>query len=105
MHGAKRHRVDLELVNLSAWQDRTAVVQAGSLGEHRFTSMKYERLSSQYPGPVGAYRADPVKTKSKRADVSGRSVEINLPAGSRIRLKLELERGVGTPSYRFPWED
>ncbi len=105
VHSVKNNRVDLELVNLNAWDDRIAVVQAGSLGEHRFTSVKYKRLSSQYPGPVGAYRADPVKTKTQRTDVSGRSVEINLPAGSRIRLKLGLERGVGTPSYRFPWED
>lgn len=105
VHSVKNNRLDLELVNLNAWEDRIAVVQAGSLGEHRFTSAKYKCLSSQYRGSVGAYRADPVKTRTERAEISGCSVEINLPAGSRIRLKLGLERGAGTPSYRFPWED
>ena len=105
VHGVRSDRVDLELVNLNAWEDRTAVVQAGSLGEHRFSSLKYERLTSAYPGPVGANQADPVKTKTARAGVTGRAVEINLPAGSRIRVKLGLKRGAGTPSYRAPWED
>ena len=104
VHSVKNNRVDLELVNLNAWEGRSVVVQAGSLGEHRFSSVKYERLASEYPGRAGHYRADPIKTKAGRTDVWDRSVEINMPAGSRIRLKLGLERGVGTPSYRFPWE-
>ena len=105
VHDVKGDRIDLELVNLNAWEDRLSVVQAGTLGEHRFTSAKYRRLSSEYPGRVGASRAQPVKTKWQRSKVSGRSIEISLPPGSRIRLKLKLERGVGTPSYRFPWEN
>ena len=105
VHGVKSDRVDLELINLNAWEDRTAVVQAGSLGEHRFTSVKYQRLASEYPGPVGGYRAKTVKTKTERTDIAERAVEIKLPAGSRIRVKLGLERGVGTPSYRAPWEE
>ena len=99
-----RDRIELELVNLNAWEERRVVVQAGTLGEHRFSSLRYERLTSANPGGVGGGRAEPVQTVSERAAVGSRAVEVVLPPASRIRLSLGLERGAGAPSYRLPWD-
>ena len=55
-------RVDLHLVNLSALSERTVRVQAGTLGEHEFAQVTYNKIVSEYPGPVGDYATPEVVT-------------------------------------------
>lgn len=104
VHSVKRSCVELELVNLNTWEERVVIVQAGSLGEHRFEGIEFEQLDSTYPGAVGHYRAPHIESVMKRAQVDSSAVEMRLPPGSRIRAGLHLNRGAGCPSYGFPWE-
>ena len=46
----ERERTVLQLVNVSPFESRNVIVQAGTFGEHNFTTVKYQRLEKN--GPV-----------------------------------------------------
>ena len=96
-------RVDLHLVNLSALSERTVRVQAGTLGEHEFSQVRYNRIVSEYPGPVGDYATPEVVTGSETAQINDIYVDVALPPGTEIRLSLGLRRHVNPPSYAVSW--
>jgi hypothetical protein len=86
------------------------IVQAGTFGEHRFTAAHYSALGGASPSPdhAGSY-APPTPAPEERrqaADKSGggRHVQINLPPGTEITLRLEMTRFVNRPSYALPWD-
>ena len=91
-----RDRIDVELINLNAWTQRSAIVQAGSFGQHRFTAVEYNGATAD---SVTADKGQSVHTK-----ISGGGLDVQLPPGSTISLRLTLERGACRPSYRSPWE-
>ncbi|MBW4438963.1 MAG: hypothetical protein KME04_17630 [Pleurocapsa minor GSE-CHR-MK-17-07R] len=96
----------LHLVNLNLLESRTLVVQAGAFGEHRFLRAHYAERTSPYPGPVGpaGYAAPPLETRTVSLDIEDRWLEIVLPAGTEITLRLDMARFVHDPSYTQPWE-
>ena len=96
-------RIVLHLVNLSALSRRTVRVQAGTLGEHKFTQVTYNQLDSEYPGAVGDYAAPDVATVETTAVVEANYLDVELPAGTEIRLQLGLQRHVHPPSYAVSW--
>ena len=100
----ERDRLVVHLVNLSPLESRTAVMQAGTLGEHRFTTVSSTQSVGDYPGSVGSYASPELATDTVRHEVGKEHVAVRLPPGRRITLEVGLERGVNTPSYRFPWE-
>ncbi len=94
VHRVEEDGIEVELVNLSAWEGRSVLVQAGSFGESRFSAVEYGSKASG-SGAAGVQES---------VQIDGVLVEVRMQAGSRIRMNLGLERGAGgSPSYRLPW--
>ncbi len=74
--------VELELVNLDLAEGRSVVVQAGSFGEHEFTTAV----------------ADGVEVA-----VAGRWLRVDLAAGAGSRIRIGMTRYASTPTYETPW--
>ncbi len=77
--------VDVELVNTSAFEARSLIVQAGAFGEHSFTEAQ----------DLGSAEAVPVA-------VDGSHLHVELPPSSAIKLRLGMRRYVNLPSYTQP---
>jgi hypothetical protein len=97
-------QVVLKLVNLSAVHERQVLVQAGTLGEHKFTQVEYNKMVSDGMGQVGDYGLPAVETALETVAVDGSCLQVELPPGTEIRLVLGLERHVNGASYRLPWQ-
>ncbi len=95
--------VAVTIVNLSGSDKRRLVIQAGTLGEHRFTSASVSQRTSDYPGKVGSMAAPPLETETESIAIGSEAFSLVMPPGTTIALVLGLERGAGTPSYEFPW--
>ena len=95
-------RTVVRLVNLSPFEDRKVVIQAGAFGEHRFGEAKYQVRRSEYPGDLGGYggtySAPSLKTEERKVTVNAGRLEVDLPRWSELRLDLETERYVNEPS-------
>jgi len=87
-------RTVLQLVNLSATDSRSLIVQAGAFGEHLFTEVKY--LDSEKGGGDKSL-------VEKRIQVNNKYFAVELPPGSGINLDVGTRRFVNRPSYAFPW--
>ncbi len=98
----EQQRVVVHLVNLSLLEGRKLLIQAGTLGEHRFSSVEYSVLTSAYPGEVGDYAAPPVTQANKRHEIEESQFQVELPPGTEIRLEIGLARHVNEPNYSFP---
>jgi hypothetical protein len=83
-------RTKLTLANLHADQSRDLVVQAGAMGEHRFTTASF-----------GARRAG--RLRQHTVEVNHKFLRVHLPPTTRITLDLGTERFVHAPSYEAPW--
>ncbi|RUT29267.1 hypothetical protein EMQ25_14160 [Arsenicitalea aurantiaca] len=70
--------------NTDPQRAREVIVQAGSFGEHRFTSARIEGEADAVP-------------------VGGKWFRLALAPGALVKLELGLERFVATPSYETPW--
>jgi hypothetical protein len=81
--------VTLQLCNTSLFDEREVVIQAGTFGEHRFTSA--QRLDADGL-PQGSY-----------SEVQGKWLAVGLKPGAGIKLKLGMERYANPPSYDMPW--
>lgn len=96
--------VDVELVNLDA-VPRAVVVQAGVYGEHRFTSVAFQRRTTAYPGKRAYqgtrwYGSEPLQLAEETMALDDDRLEVRMAAHSRIVLHLGLARNVGTPRIR-----
>jgi hypothetical protein len=78
----------VELVNLSPLRRRRLILQAGAFGEHTFTSVKAFTEAQAADGDT--------------VTVNGKHVEVILPPGRTIKLKLGMNRYSHTPSYEQP---
>ena len=94
--------ITLRLVNLSPFDARDVIVQAGAFGEHRFTTAQFEQRSSDYPGSPRAYSAPPLQTEPQTVEVEDKHLRIYLPPASEITLALGMARHVNQPSYAQP---
>lgn len=93
----------LELVNLSPFEDRDVIVQAGTFGEHQFTSVRYRRRTDKEPAQPDHFgRPIPVLAE-ERAEVGAKAFQVRLPAGTGLTLELGVRRFANKPSYAFPW--
>jgi hypothetical protein len=98
----KSDRTILKLVNLSPFQQREMVVQAGAFGEHRFTEVTYTERTSEYPGKIGDYAAPPLRQETRTASVEDTHLRLLLPPATEIRLDIGTKRFVNQPSYAGP---
>jgi len=94
----------VHLVNLSPFEGRTVIVQAGAFSEHRVTTAHYTARTSEYPGPIGSYSAPEVQAQWRTSTVGESCLHVHLPAASEITLDLAMERFVNNPSYQLPWD-
>ncbi len=92
-------RTVLTLVNVSPFDSREVVIQAGGLGEHRFGAVTYATLTSEYPGAVGSYTMPEMTTEPQTVRVDAGQVRIVLPPATQITLDMETERFVQGPGY------
>ena len=97
----------MRLVNTSATQARRVLLQAGAFGEHRFTKAAYESRTSVWPGDLGGYagtyHAEPIARQSRTLALENGRLQVDLPAGTEIRLDLDTQRYVTDPSYATPF--
>lgn len=73
------------LINLNPSHERRLILQAGAFGEHRFTELR----------DLEARAEEPLAVDSKR-------LEVILPPGRQMTLKLGMRRYCHTPSYEQP---
>jgi hypothetical protein len=97
--------ITLHLVNVSAFETRDLLIQAGAFGEHRFTSATYPTRTSDYPGVQGpaGYAAPPLQTQTITLEIEDTLLRVQLPPAHEIQLTIRMQRYVNTPSYQLPW--
>ena len=93
----------MELVNLSPYESRVVLLQAGGFGEHRFETVRYTKRTSVYPGPQPAYQSSEIEQTTVDADVNNVYLQVELPPATRIELEIGTSRYVNEPSYKLPW--
>jgi hypothetical protein len=74
--------VTLELVNLSPFDSRDVIVQAGTFGEHQFTT---------------------VSARGKTTAVNRKFFQVRLTPGAGITMTVGMKRFANKPTYAFPW--
>ncbi|MXV77866.1 hypothetical protein F4X73_05580 [Candidatus Poribacteria bacterium] len=77
---------ELELVNLNANEARDIIIQAGSMGEHNFTTARSKDGDGE-----------------NTVAVDGSYLQVYLPPNTQIALEVGMERFVNAPSYQQPW--
>ena len=102
VRGLDESAVTVELVNLSPVQDRHVVVQAGAFGEHRFTGVRYSALETPAVYPGEGYAPPDIQSSQRHQPLHDTRLGVHLPPGTRITLRLAMERFVNTPSCRWP---
>jgi hypothetical protein len=95
----------LHLVNLSPFQPREVIVQAGGFAEHRFEAARYSARTSPYPGPIGSYAAPALRHEWRHLAVGNHHLRVHLPPATEIVLELWMARFANRPSYALPWAD
>ena len=96
-------RTVVRLVNTSAFAAKKVLIQAGMFGEHHFTEVRYRERISDYPAPVVDYAPGPLQSEERRAEVNGRHLQVEVPAGMEICLELGTKRFVNGASAGLPW--
>ena len=87
----------VELVNLSPFERRDVILQAGTFGEHSFTTVKYAR-SAEAPGN----RRQGV-TVEESTVINNKTFQVRLAPGAGITLEAAMRRFANKPTYAFPW--
>ncbi len=96
-------RTVVELVNLSPFESRIVLLQAGGFGEHRFGTVRYSQRTSVYPGDPQAYRSPAIEQITEEETVDDVHLQVELPPATRIKLDIKTARYVNEPSYKPPW--
>ncbi len=96
----------VQLINLSVFEARDVIIQAGAFGEHQFISAEYEKRTSEYPGVHGpsGYAAPELSSETRTITINDNLLRVQLPPTTEIRLQLEMKRFANTPSYHLPWD-
>ena len=88
-------RTVLNLVNLSAFETRKLIVQAGAFGEHEFTEVTFGEQHKDGGGNK--------VLSDEKVNVNKKYFAVELPPATSIKLDMEMRRHVNKPSYAFPW--
>jgi hypothetical protein len=87
--------VVVHLVNTSAFETRTVIVQAGAYGEHQVTDVMFkEQVKDSNGKSVITEKVFPVNKKY---------FAVELPPSSSAELGISLRRFANKPSFAFPW--
>ncbi|MCJ8011798.1 hypothetical protein MUG84_08590 [Paenibacillus sp. KQZ6P-2] len=82
--------VTVELVNISLFDHRSVIIQAGTFGEHVF------REASLCNDEGDVIETIPVHNKW---------LNVDLAPGMSVTLRISMDRYVNSPSYDMPWPD
>ena len=94
----------VDLVNLAGTAAATVLVQAGAFAESEITRGSYSHAAQADPGPWQAHGLpSPAAAGEVPFEGSGPWLEVHLPPGTQIRLRLDLRLRVRPPSYTLPW--
>lgn len=85
--------IEIEVINLNAFESRQLIVQGGAYGEHRFISVDLQPLDDMRE------QAD----SQSHWELNAATFGIDLAPGSGSKLKLKIRRYANQPSYNFPW--
>ena len=99
------------LVNLSATHVREVVLQAGVFSEHTFVRASYQTRRTLSADEVGLGHMHETQFREalreqlveQTTEIGAQRLAVRLEPGAHIRLNLEMERHVNTPSYAMPW--
>ena len=100
----KTDMIEVHFLNIGVIESQSLIIQAGSLAEHCFTSVEYTEEIGEYPGKNDAYGSPDSKIQWVSKMIDNTYLEIDLPPGMQINLKLGLKRLVNVPSYQGPWK-
>ena len=101
--GLEADRTRLELVNLSPFEDRRVIVQAGAFGEHEFGEVKYLHRVDKDPIQPDFFARSAPEVVEKAVKIDHKFFQVRLPPGTGVDLDMETRRFVNKPSYAFPW--
>lgn len=86
----EKERIELQLVNLNAFEPRAVIVQAGAYGEHSFSTVKYRRMAND-------------RAQDQSLAVNAKYFQVTLQPGCGVTLDMGVKRYANKPSYAFPW--
>lgn len=78
----------IELVNTDSGHGRTVVIQAGTFGEHRFTTAEIRHADG---------------SASEALSVDSEWLDVHLAPGAGATLVIGMDRYANDPSYQTPW--
>jgi hypothetical protein len=99
--------IEIEVINLNALESRQLIIQGGAYGEHHFSSVEFQQIAEIQP-PARDLKnprngmLEPVVSQSS-LELEGAAFGVSLAPGSGSKLKIQIERNAGQPSYDFPW--
>ncbi len=96
-------RTVVELVNLSPFEPRSVLLQAGGFGEHHFETVRYTAQMNDYPGANNAYHTPALAKTVEEATVDDKYLQVELPPATQIELDIKTIRYANQPSYTGPW--
>ncbi|MEQ8556538.1 MAG: hypothetical protein RIC06_26120 [Cyclobacteriaceae bacterium] len=93
--------IEIEVVNLNAFEPRQLIIQGGAYGEHQLVSVDFQQLAHlQPPARMRNTRNDMV---SQTSEINAKAFSVDLAPGSGSKLKIKIVRNVNKPTYDFPW--
>jgi hypothetical protein len=93
----------VELVNLSGVAARDVIVQAGAFAEHDIVSVRASGAGEEWTGGHTEYLHHEPLVDEQQQPGTGAWLAVRLPAGTQVRLTLELRLRAHRPSFRTPW--
>ena len=95
----------VDLVNLHPDEDRAVIVQAGAFAEHTIETVRYTGCADgSWLGSLYDYGHGEPTVTEHHLDVHGPWLTVQLPASTRIRLRLTLAIRTRAPSYATPFD-
>ena len=94
----------MELVNVDPLRTKEMVLQAGAFGEHRFRTVREVGTTGAGGNPSPTDSPTDGGGNSRRVvKVDSHRLPIELRPGGHLRLKIEMDRHVLSPSYEQPF--
>jgi hypothetical protein len=94
----------VEVVNLSATHDRHVILQAGAYAENQIETVSYDSFVGTWAGSFYEYIGEDIQTTESVAPVGSSYLRIVMPAGTRVRLTLNMTLHAKPQTYLAPWD-
>jgi hypothetical protein len=79
------------------------ILQAGTFGEHEFTSVRYQTRTDVEPPQPDEFARGDISLAARTVAVNRKFFAVRLPAGTGLTLDMGMRRFANRPSYAFPW--